>query len=63
MALAYKDAPHGFTLLVAGKTTPLLELLEIAALTTSGPRKARAPAPTLTCPARSVRALTSPFPA
>jgi hypothetical protein len=40
-ALAHKDATNSFTLRVAGKTTPPVELLEIKALTTSGPRKAR----------------------
>jgi hypothetical protein len=43
-ALTHKNAPNTFTLRVAGKITPLVELLEIAALTTPGPRKARNPA-------------------
>jgi hypothetical protein len=40
-ALAHPGATNSFTLRVAGKTTPPVELLEIKALTTSGPRKAR----------------------
>jgi hypothetical protein len=51
-ALAHKNARNAFTLRVAGKITPLVELLEIAALTTSSPRKARNPARLLVCTSR-----------
>jgi hypothetical protein len=51
-ALAHKNAPNAFTLRVAGKITPLVELLEIASLTTSGPRKVRNPARLLVCTSR-----------
>ena len=41
-ALAPASAPHAFTLRVCGRLSEKVELLEIAALTTLGPRKARA---------------------
>jgi hypothetical protein len=51
-ALAHKNAPNAFTLRVAGKITPHVELMEIAALTTSGMRKARNPTCMLVCTSR-----------
>jgi hypothetical protein len=64
LSLAHKNAPDAFTRCMAGKITPHVELLEIAALTVSGPRKARNPARLLVrlVVAPAVKALTPPCP-